>query len=108
MPSSLADILADPGPQPGEGYNHEDPHLLRLWNKVQTHLADINDVSSHSTEGTSYTRDLQRSETLLMSYYEAYLLRKRTLTVASASDEIRTRETNSRGVRFDAIPFHTL
>lgn len=105
---SLPRIMADPGPEPGKGYDHEDTHLVRLWTDVQRHLADLNSVTSHSTEGTSYSRDLMAAERHLFAAYQAYLMRRATLQTEAGTNPLLTRTTQSRVISFAGTSFHEL
>lgn len=105
---SIAAALADPGPQEDQGYDHEDATLVSLWANVQTKLGEYNDVSSHSTEGTSYSRDLSRAEKTLLDYYQAYLLRRDLLCAADSAHPLHLRTSRSRTTDWSGIALQDL
>lgn len=79
-----------------------------LWNAVQRRIEDRNEVTSHATEGDSYSRDLAHAERLLLQDYEAYLIALRRTQLADGENEMLARGSMGRGFNFDGVALHQL
>lgn len=77
MAATIADILNCPPPPAGSAYARAQQHYDTLLELID----DWNTISSHSHEGESFTRDLARHESKMLTYYDAY---QKALATAAA------------------------